>query len=40
MDHWRAVLPPDRFFEVDYEELTADPEPITQRLAGAAAGIP
>jgi hypothetical protein len=32
MEHWRAVLPPDRFFEVDYEELTADPELLTRQL--------
>jgi hypothetical protein len=25
MDHCRAVLPADRFFEVDYEELTQIP---------------
>jgi tetratricopeptide (TPR) repeat protein len=32
MDHWRAVLPSDRFFEVDYEELIADREAVTRRL--------
>jgi tetratricopeptide (TPR) repeat protein len=32
MAHWRAVLPPQRLFEVDYEALTADPEPMTRRL--------
>ncbi len=32
MAHWREVLPPDRFIEVDYETLVADPEPITRRL--------
>ena len=32
MEHWRALLPADRLFEVDYEELTADPEPVTRRL--------
>ena len=26
MAHWREVLPADRFIEVDYEELVADPE--------------
>jgi tetratricopeptide (TPR) repeat protein len=35
MDHWRSVLPPDRFIEVDYEALVADPEPHTRRLIGA-----
>jgi hypothetical protein len=32
MKHWRAVLPPDRFLEVDYEAMTADPEPQARRL--------
>jgi hypothetical protein len=32
MAHWRAVLPPDRFIEVDYENLVADREPVTRRL--------
>lgn len=27
MEHWRRVLPPTRFLEVDYEELVANPEP-------------
>ena len=35
MAHWREVLPPDRFIEVDYEELVADPEPVTRRLIAA-----
>jgi len=26
MEEWRTVLPPDRFLEVDYEALVADPE--------------
>ena len=30
--HWRAVLPPARFVEVDYETLTAAPEPEIRRL--------
>ena len=30
--HWRSVLPPDRFIEVDYESLTATPEPEIRRL--------
>ena len=32
MAHWRRVLPPDRFLEVDYEALVADPEPVTRRI--------
>jgi tetratricopeptide (TPR) repeat protein len=31
-DHWRRVLPPDRFIEVDYEELTRAPEPVIRRI--------
>src|SRR5262249_46190544 len=27
IDHWRSVLPADRFIEVDYEDLTREPEP-------------
>jgi tetratricopeptide (TPR) repeat protein len=32
MDHWRMVLPPARFLEVDYEALIADREAVTRRL--------
>ncbi len=32
IDHWRSVLPPDRFLEVDYEELTRAPEPVIRRI--------
>ena len=32
MDHWRSVLPPDRFIEIDYENLIADREAVTRRL--------
>jgi Sulfotransferase family len=32
MEHWRAVLPADRFIDVDYESLTADPETQARRL--------
>jgi hypothetical protein len=39
MDHWRSVLPPDRFIEVDYEELTSEPEPVIRRIV-AACGLP
>jgi hypothetical protein len=39
MDHWRAVLPPDRLLEVDYEEATLAPEETAKRLI-AFAGLP
>ncbi len=32
MDHWRAVLPADRFCEVAYEDLIANRETVTRRL--------
>jgi tetratricopeptide (TPR) repeat protein len=32
MAHWRAVLPPNRFIEVDYEALIADPERFSRML--------
>ncbi len=32
MDHWRSVLPADRFIEVDYEDLTGTPEPVIRRI--------
>ncbi len=32
MAHWRRVLRPDRFLEIDYEALTADPEPVVRRM--------
>jgi tetratricopeptide (TPR) repeat protein len=32
MAHWRQVLPPDRFLDVDYEELIANREGVTRRL--------
>jgi tetratricopeptide (TPR) repeat protein len=38
-DHWRNVLPPDRFIEVDYEELTRAPEPVIRGII-AACGLP
>jgi hypothetical protein len=38
-DHWRRVLPPDRYIEVDYEALTGDPEPIIRRIIDAC-GLP
>ncbi len=36
MDHWRAVLPPDRFIEIDYENLIAEREAVTRRLIAFA----
>ncbi len=35
MGHWRNVLPADRFIEVDYEDLTRDPEPVIRRIIAA-----
>jgi tetratricopeptide (TPR) repeat protein len=35
IDHWRSVLPADRFIEVDYEELTRVPEPVIRRIIAA-----
>jgi tetratricopeptide (TPR) repeat protein len=35
IDHWRSVLPVDRFIEVDYEELTSAPEPVIRRIIAA-----
>jgi hypothetical protein len=35
IDHWRSVLPADRFLEVDYEDLTRAPEPAIRRIIGA-----
>jgi hypothetical protein len=32
MEHWRAVLPADRFFEIDYETVVADLEGSARRL--------
>ena len=33
--HWRAVLPPERFIEIDYEDLVAEPEKVIRRLVAA-----
>lgn len=30
--HWQRVLPADRYFEVEYEALTADPEPMARQM--------
>jgi tetratricopeptide (TPR) repeat protein len=35
IDHWRSVLPTDRFIEIDYEDLTGAPEPIIRRTIAA-----
>ena len=35
IDHWRRVLPGDRFIEVDYEDLTCAPEPVIRRIIAA-----
>jgi tetratricopeptide (TPR) repeat protein len=35
IDHWRSVLPVDRFIEVDYETLTRTPEPVVRRIIAA-----
>jgi len=39
IDHWQSVLPPDRFIEVDYEDLTRAPEPVIRRIISAC-GLP
>jgi hypothetical protein len=35
IDHWRSVLPADRFIEVDYEHLTRAPEPVIRQIIAA-----
>jgi tetratricopeptide (TPR) repeat protein len=37
--HWRAVLPPGRYIEVEYERLVRDPEPEIRRIV-AGCGLP
>ena len=37
--HWRRVLPPERFIEIEYEALVDEPEPIIRRMV-TAAGLP
>ncbi|HLK14737.1 MAG TPA: sulfotransferase, partial [Fimbriimonadaceae bacterium] len=32
MAHWRAVIPPERLFELDYEELVANREPVVRAM--------
>lgn len=36
MAHWRAMLPPGRLLEVDYEELVDDQEAVSRRLIAHA----
>jgi tetratricopeptide (TPR) repeat protein len=38
-DHWRRVLPAERFIEVEYEDLTREPEPVIRRII-AGCGLP
>ncbi len=35
VDHWRSVLPGNRWIEVDYEELTRVPEPVIRHVIAA-----
>ncbi len=35
MAHWRRALPPARFHELAYDELTQSPEPVIRRLVEA-----
>jgi len=35
-DHWRRVLPADRFIEIDYEALVSAPEPTIRRIVAAS----
>jgi len=32
MAHWRQVLPPERFLEIDYEELVTDRERFSRQM--------
>ncbi len=32
IEHWRSLLPADRFIDVDYEDLTRAPEPVIRRI--------
>jgi hypothetical protein len=34
-DHWRSLMPPERFIEVEYEALTDDPDPVIRGLVAA-----
>ena len=35
INHWQDVLPADRFLDVNYEELTHEPEPLIRRIISA-----
>jgi tetratricopeptide (TPR) repeat protein len=35
IDHWRSVLPANRFIEIDYEDLTRAPEPVIRQIIAA-----
>jgi len=39
VNHWRNVIPEDRFIDVDYEELTRAPESVIRKII-AACGLP
>ena len=39
IEHWRRVLPADRFIDVEYEDLTREPEPVIRRVI-AGCGLP
>jgi hypothetical protein len=32
MEHWRAVLPPDRLLEIEYEQLVRDKDSVIRKL--------
>jgi tetratricopeptide (TPR) repeat protein len=34
--HWRRVLPPERFIEIEYETLVDEPEPVIRRILNAS----
>jgi tetratricopeptide (TPR) repeat protein len=34
--HWRRVLPPERFIEIEYEALVDEPEPVIRRIVKAS----
>jgi len=34
--HWRRVLPPERFIEIEYEALVDEPEPVIRRIVSAS----
>ena len=34
--HWQRVLPPERFIEIDYENLVNEPQPAIRRILDAA----